>query len=100
MLPRETWFSPDEIAARLPISRKAIYGAINRGELIASKRCGRWMIPEQKLEAWLAAGVPDHDAEPVAIGALNGSQNGRRRVPRPPARGSLAALKAIEREST
>ena len=94
-----TCLSPDEIAARLPIGRKAVYGALKRGELIGSKRCGRWMVPKQNLEAWLAAGVPDHDAEQVAAPGLNGSQTGRRRAPQPPARGSLAALKAIERES-
>jgi hypothetical protein len=83
------WLSPEQVAERVPLSRKAIYGAIRRRELVASKRCGRWMVQEQDIETWVAAGVP-RPPEPDRV---------RRRISRPPARGSLAALRAIEEES-
>jgi excisionase family DNA binding protein len=81
------WLSPEQVAERLHLSRKAIYGAIRRGELAAFKVCGRWMIPEQNVEPWIT-GSSEPSFAPV-----------QGRTPRPPERGSLAALRAIERES-
>lgn len=81
------WLSPEQAAARTPLSRKALYGAIRRGELRASKRCGRWMIRESDLDEWIAGGIPaESDPSPPA----------RRTRDRRPAAGSLAALRAIE----
>lgn len=87
------WLSPEQVAERTPMSRKTVYGAIRLGHLRASKRCGRWMVLEEDLEAWIAAGVPERakarTSPPVARPRRRGG---------PPARGSLDALRSIERE--
>lgn len=82
-----SWLSPTQAAARTPLSRKAIYGAIRRHELRASKRCARRMIRETDLEAWITSGVPDEPQDLPARPRLRPSR---------PAAGSLAALRAIE----
>lgn len=87
------WLSPEQAADRTPLSRKAIYGAIQRGELPASKRARRWMIAEDDLERWVTGGAP-RDPGPAPAGPRP-----RRSAPRQ-ARGSLAALRAIEGEGS
>jgi excisionase family DNA binding protein len=82
-----SWLSPGQAAERTPLSRKAIYGAIRRRELRASKRCGRWMIRQRDLEAWFADGVPEDRSGASAPRALHAGR---------PAAGSIAALRAIE----
>ena len=94
MMVAQSWLSPAQAAGRTPLSRKAIYGAIRRGELPAAKVTGRWLIAEDALQAWIAGGVR---AENLAERAR--SQHGAARG-RAPARGSLAALRAIEREES
>lgn len=88
------WISPEEAADRTPLSRKAIYGAIRRGELRAAKRCGRWMISEADLEAWIGAGT----AEP-AESSVRMMPRQRRLGQVPAHAGSLAALRSIEAEA-
>jgi hypothetical protein len=83
------WLSPAEAARRCPLSRKAIYGAIRRGELQASKRCGRWMIGEEELGVWIAGGAVAREREPSPM---------RRRAGRPVV-GSFAAIESIEAEA-
>jgi excisionase family DNA binding protein len=87
----EPLLSPDEVASLCGYSRKAIYGAIERGELRATKRCSRWRISVDDLRAWLEGGVP----APVSREAT------ARRSTLPPAplpRGSFRALVASEEE--
>jgi excisionase family DNA binding protein len=87
----EPLLSPDEVASLCGYSRKAIYGAIERGELRATKRCSRWRISVDDLRSWLEAGVP----APVS------RQAAHRRKALPPAplpRGSFRALVASEEE--
>jgi excisionase family DNA binding protein len=87
----EPLLSPDEVASLCGYSRKAIYGAIERGELRASKRCSRWRVSVDDLRAWLEEGVPT---------PASGDATHRRRTP-PPAplpRGSFRALVASEEE--
>lgn len=88
-----TWLSPEQVAERTPMSRKAVYGAIRRGELRASKRCGRWMVLEHDLDAWVAAGVPEPAKQLIPPPVARPRRRGG-----PPAQGSLAALRSIERE--
>jgi excisionase family DNA binding protein len=86
----EPLLSPDEVASLCGYSRKAIYGAIERGELRATKRCSRWRISADDLRAWLE-GVP----APASREAIP------RRNTLPPAplpRGSFRALVASEEE--
>jgi excisionase family DNA binding protein len=83
--------SPEQVAEFCGYSRKAIYRAIERGELRATKRCSRWRIWAEDLELWLEGGVPVHE---------NGGA--RRQVsaptPTPRRRGSFRALLATEEE--
>lgn len=89
--PMSGLLSPNEVADFCGYSRKAIYRAIERGELRATKRCSRWRIWAEDLELWLEGGVPAHE---------NG---GRRRqtpapAPTPARRGSFRALLASEED--
>jgi excisionase family DNA binding protein len=85
--------TPNEVAALCGYSRKAIYAAIERGELRATKRCSRWRISPSDLKAWLEAGIPTRrTAEPTVR---------RNSVPRAPLpRGSFRALQASAKEPT
>jgi excisionase family DNA binding protein len=87
----EPLLSPDEVARLCGYSRKAIYGAIERGELRATKRCSGWRISVDDLRAWLEEGVP----APTSQEATH-----RRKTlpPAPLARGSFRALVASEEE--
>jgi excisionase family DNA binding protein len=51
-----TLLSVKEVTQRVPLGPDAIYRAISRGELQAFKRCGRVMIDETDLAAWVEAG--------------------------------------------
>jgi excisionase family DNA binding protein len=81
----------DEVASLCGYSRKAIYRAIERGELRATKRCSRWRILTEDVERCLQEGLPVVD---------NDLQTARERKLPPVAlqRGSFAALLASEEE--
>lgn len=83
----------DEVASVCGYSRKAIYRAIERGELRATKRCSRWRIAAEDVERWLEEGVHVVD---------NGSGPTRARALPPVTllRGSFGALLASEEERT
>lgn len=49
--------APDDVAARCGLSRKAVYRAIERGELRAFRLCSRLRIRPEDLNAWLEAHV-------------------------------------------
>jgi excisionase family DNA binding protein len=87
----EHLLSPDEVASLCGYSRKAIYGAIERGELRATKRCSRWRISVDDLRIWLEEGVP----APASPGT---TPRRRTRPPAPLPRGSFRALVASEEE--
>jgi excisionase family DNA binding protein len=83
--------TPSEVARVCGYSRKAIYAAIERGELRATKRCSRWRISEDDLKAWLDDGVPSAQSGPTPTQ--------RKSLPRLPLpRGSFRALEASARE--
>jgi excisionase family DNA binding protein len=46
---------PDEVAAMCGLSRKAVYRAIERGELPASKLCSRLRIAPEDVDRWIEA---------------------------------------------
>jgi excisionase family DNA binding protein len=87
----EPLLSPDEVASLCGYSRKAIYGAIERGELRATKRCSRWRIFVDDLRAWLEEGVP-------APASRQANRRGRALPQAPLLRGSFRALVASEEE--
>jgi excisionase family DNA binding protein len=73
---------PAEAAALAGLSTRAIYRAIDRGELYAVRLCSRLRIPREAFEAWVASSAVR--AEPRGVP-----------VPPPvpsPARGSFRRL--------
>lgn len=64
--------SPEEAARRVSFNRDAIVRAIKRGELEASKLCGRWRIAEEALERWIAGGRPEPVPAPAAAPVRQG----------------------------
>lgn len=60
--------SPQQVADAYGLSRQAIYRAIDRGELSASKLCGRIRIAPGALAEWILASriVPREAVRPVS----------------------------------
>ena len=83
----EALLSPQDVARRCGLSRKAVYRAIERGELRASRLCSRLRIRPDDVDAWLQAStvVPDlaTPATPVAHGRLPDTTGLRRLLPTP-----------------
>jgi excisionase family DNA binding protein len=46
---------PRDAAELAGLSTRAIYGAINRGELRAVRLCSRLRIPREAFDAWVAS---------------------------------------------
>ena len=57
--------SPEEVAGQCGLSRRAVYRAIERGELRASRLCSRIRIRAADVEAW----VDESQIEPPAEAA-------------------------------
>jgi excisionase family DNA binding protein len=51
----ERLLSPEDVARRCGLSRRAVYRAIERGELPAARLCSRLRIQPGDVEAWIAA---------------------------------------------
>jgi excisionase family DNA binding protein len=47
--------SPEDVATHCGLSRKAVYRAIDRGELKAARLCSRLRIRPSDVEAWVEA---------------------------------------------
>lgn len=47
--------SPEDVARQCGLSRRAVYRAIERGELRASRLCSRLRIRPEDVDAWIAA---------------------------------------------
>lgn len=67
--------SPDDVAKTCGLSRKAVYRAIDRGELRASHLCSRLRIRQEDMETWIEANrigpVPRH-APRASLPSSNG----------------------------
>ncbi len=79
----ERLLSPGEVADACGLSRRAVYRAIDRGELPAARLCSRLRIRPRDLAQWIAERM---EAPPVADPAL------RTGPVRTPVRGSLRAM--------
>jgi len=55
-----TFLSPDECARRAMLSRKAIYRAIESGDLLAFRVRARLRVPEQEFRRWITADQVSH----------------------------------------
>ena len=83
--------TPEQIAQRTGLSRKAIYRAIDRGELTAYRLCGRLRIHPDDEHAWIESGriTPAQTASPL--------EHGQRPAP---AQHSLRRLLDVHEKST
>jgi excisionase family DNA binding protein len=88
--PREAAFlRPAEAAELTGLSTRAIYRAIERGELRAARLCSRLRIPRAAFDEWVERCVV-RVPEPVTTYP---------RVPPPPAAGSFRSLLARREET-
>ena len=53
----EPLLTPEAVARRCGLSRRAVYDAIRRGELPAMRLCNRLRIRGEDLDAWFAGSV-------------------------------------------
>ena len=53
----EQLLTPEQVAQRCGLSRRAVYDAIRRGELPAMRLCNRLRIRPDLYDAWLTAGT-------------------------------------------
>jgi excisionase family DNA binding protein len=58
-LPSSSLLSPEDVALRFGLSRKAVYRAVARGELRAARIRSRLRIDPGDLEAWFQANLVD-----------------------------------------
>jgi excisionase family DNA binding protein len=85
---RQELLSVDDVAQIAKLSAKTVRRAIERGDLVGHKVCGRWRIRESDFEAWIERG------RFVAVG-----ETSPKRPASSEARGSIAALRRIGREA-
>jgi excisionase family DNA binding protein len=68
--------APNEVASLCGLSRKAVYRAIERGELRASRLCSRLRIRPDDVDRWIEAAQVEPAAasepRPVRASAPNG----------------------------
>jgi excisionase family DNA binding protein len=62
----DSLLTPADVAHRCGLSRKAVYRAIDRGELKAFRLCSRLRIDPEAVDAWLEASVVT-GSEPLPI---------------------------------
>jgi excisionase family DNA binding protein len=71
-----TLLSPEDVATQCGLSRKAVYRAIERGELRASKLCSRLRIRPDDLDTWIEGNrlerTAPHERKPTPASAAKG----------------------------
>lgn len=77
--------SPEDVARRCGLSRKAVYRAVARGELRAARILSRLRIDPRDVEAWIRANVVDGNCPAPAPARLTvpASTGLRRLLPEP-----------------
>jgi excisionase family DNA binding protein len=84
-----TFLSADECARRAMLSRKAIYRAIESGELLAFRVRARLRVPEEEFSRWMTA-------DPISSTPTGRSQSISTRRPAP-ASSFRSVLRTVER---
>ena len=82
--PDRRLLAPDDVAALCGLSRKAVYRAVERGELRASKLCSRLRITPEDVERWIEASRVESAAPPEPPSARTSAPNGLRILLREP----------------
>lgn len=77
-----TLLSPEEVADHSGLSRRAIYRAIESGEIPATKLRSRWRLYPEDVEAWWARNRKTAPNRPARIQRLRAlpAENGLRRL--------------------
>jgi excisionase family DNA binding protein len=57
--PADSLLSPEDVARRCGLSRKAVYRAVGRGELRAARILSRLRIDPRDVDTWIRANVVD-----------------------------------------
>jgi len=73
--PASAMLSPAQVARLTNLSRAAVYRAIDRGDLRASRLCGRLRVDPEELQAWKrrnAIGADREDPAPRLVGRSPG----------------------------
>jgi excisionase family DNA binding protein len=73
--------SPEDVARRCGLSRKAVYRAVARGELRAARILSRLRIDPSDVEAWLRANIVEPGRPtPASVAARSPASKGLRRL--------------------
>lgn len=88
---------PRDVMRLTGLGRDAVYGAIHRCELRASRRANRYLIRRDDFEQWLDDGLVQPDDHAVDI-APPRARRRRGNSTTSQARGSVARLDEIERQ--
>lgn len=79
--PEQRLLAPDEVARLCGLSRKAVYRAIERGELRASRLCSRLRIRPDDVDEWIEANRLERSTlGPRVHRTPAAAQNGLRRL--------------------
>ncbi len=77
----DSLLSPEDVARRCGLSRKAVYRAVGRGELRAARILSRLRIDPRDVDMWIRANVVDaHVAGPAPAPARLPAATGLRRL--------------------
>ena len=75
-----TLLSPEQVAERCGLSRKAVYRAIERGELPASRLCSRLRINAADVDEWIRVNAVSPRLPDGAMAGRAPATNGLRRL--------------------
>jgi excisionase family DNA binding protein len=78
--PGSSLLSPEDVARRFGLSRKAVYRAVARGELRAARIRSRLRIDPGDLETWFQANLVEPIDPPIAVPARLPPSTGLRRL--------------------
>jgi excisionase family DNA binding protein len=77
----ESLLSPEDVARRCGLSRKAVYRAVARGELRAARILSRLRIDPGDVEAWLRANIVEPERRvPAPVAVRSSPSTGLRRL--------------------
>lgn len=72
-----SFLTPHQVAERLGLPVKAVYGRLERGTLPGYKDGGAWKIVPSELEAWTAPKAAPMPCGPVALPVIERSSLGQ-----------------------
>ena len=76
----ESLMSPEEVARWCGLSRRAVYRAIERGELCASRLCHRLRVRPSDVEAWIELTHVVAITRPPSAAVRHGANSGLRKL--------------------